>query len=199
MLPHNHHPTLHEVTNVKLVYVHQFRRIHGTENGKNRTLLIAFLHQTSSVCPSNASLNDEADKNHLVSDLGCIEGVQATRTPETQFPPMSIIAFCLYRHSGSCFTFFCIIKTINHLLWQETCQTKANKILFSRNIFRSLHIAYRATLLNGQPLYLYRGHQKSVSWIVCQNHLHVTCEWDMADIHGVSSVWAFNKVTYLWF
>ncbi len=75
--------------------MHRFHRIHGTENRKSETLLFAFLHQTRSVCHSNASVDDKTDKNHLMADLGCMERVQATRTPDTRFLPMSIIAFCL--------------------------------------------------------------------------------------------------------
>ncbi len=50
---------------------------------KNGTLLIAFLRQMSSVCPSNASLNDEADKNHLVPVLGCMKEVYKLHEPQT--------------------------------------------------------------------------------------------------------------------
>ncbi len=145
ILPHNHHLTLHKVTKVKLVYVYRFHRIHGTENEKNETLLFAFLHQTSSMCPSNVYLNDEAGKNHLVPDLGCMKRVyKQTRTPDTRFQPMSITAFYLYRHSCSCFAFFSIIRTTDHLAWRETYQIKANKILFSMNIFQFLYVSYRA-------------------------------------------------------
>ncbi len=95
ILPHNHYLTLHKVANAKLVYVLWFHKIYGTGNGKNGTLLFAFLRQTSSVCLSKVSLDDETDKTHSVPDLDCMEGVKATRTPDTAFLPMSIIAFSL--------------------------------------------------------------------------------------------------------
>ncbi len=96
ILSHSRHLTLYNVANVKLVYVHRFHRIHGTENRKNETLLFAFPHQTSSVCPLNAFLDDKTDKNHLVPDLGYMERAQTTQTPDTRFLSISITAFCLY-------------------------------------------------------------------------------------------------------
>ncbi len=149
ILLHNHHLTLHNLANVQLVYVHWFHRIHGTKNKKNGTLPFAFLHQTSSMCLSNASLDDKTEKNHLVPDLGSMERVQATQTSDTRFLPMLIIAFCLYRHSGLCFAFFSIIWTIDCLLWREIYQIKANEILFSTNSFQYLYVAYRAGYRQG--------------------------------------------------
>ncbi len=149
ILPHNRHLTLHNVANVKLVYMRQFNRIHRTENRRNETLLFAFPHQRSSMCPSNASLDDETDKNHLVLEMGSMERVQATRTPDTRLLPMSVIAFCLYQHSGLRFAFFSIIRAIDHLLWPETYQIKAYEILFLTNIFQYLYVAYRVCCRQG--------------------------------------------------
>ncbi len=150
ILLHNGHLTPpHNMANVELVYMHQFHRIHRTENRKNGTLLFAFLHQTSSMCPSNSSLDDKTEKNHLVPDLGCMERVQVTWTWDTRFLPMSIIAFCLYRLSGLHLAFFSIIWAIDHLLWRETYQIKANEILFSTYTFQFLYVAYRAGYRQG--------------------------------------------------